>query len=595
MMSAQPYHALWKDPKNIFGIASPCEDCVEPLYPSTEITSQCTDQCVVIACNDPDHDQANQCHGTGDLHCDLVCEGAADCTDCDGFDEFLQCCTDYHSYFSDPRNVDQLSSNTSFSWDSSFEAFLCSCDGTGVLPPANTQAATNSTILVGQDSNIVIPAGVIFPPTPQLRTPHTTQNGPPSLSSGSVGPLSQVGLLAKIISPPTPPLPSPRATQCVASCPLGPVSNVDMPADTTVPPALRPPSPHNSHYLAPSALPSTGSGLLTCMWGNCRASFSSLPELVGHVNLEHLRLPSSPQQAGYVAPISPDVSPLACQWGNCGIHPWPGSTSSSSLGDDIEEMRKTIATHLLHDHLCMTNCDSTPANTTGNETDHSSASSQPSAETATRSASPSSSTGVHQCRWQSCKESFDTYEDLTTHITVFHVGCGKAQYECFWEGCNRNCSNGFSSKQKICRHLQSHTGHRPYQCEICQQYFSEAATLQQHMRRHTQEKPYVCDYPGCGKTFAIAGALTIHKRIHNGQKPFKCKFCDKAFSESSNLSKHLRTHTGARPYSCAEPGCNKSFARPDQLTRHLGVHRKKSPPQRDPSSPAVADGAAAVS
>jgi hypothetical protein len=34
---------------------------------------------------------------------------------------------------------------------------------------------------------------------------------------------------------------------------------------------------------------------------------------------------------------------------------------------------------------------------------------------------------------------------------------------------------------------QSHTGHRPFQCKMCQQNFSEAATLQQHMRRHTQE------------------------------------------------------------------------------------------------------------
>lgn len=40
--------------------------------------------------------------------------------------------------------------------------------------------------------------------------------------------------------------------------------------------------------------------------------------------------------------------------------------------------------------------------------------------------------------------------------------------------------------------FQSHTGHRPFQCSICQQNFSEAATLQQHTRRHTQESERSC-------------------------------------------------------------------------------------------------------
>lgn len=45
----------------------------------------------------------------------------------------------------------------------------------------------------------------------------------------------------------------------------------------------------------------------------------------------------------------------------------------------------------------------------------------------------------------------------------------------------------FKSKQKIMRHLQSHTGHKPFVCDICKQTFSEAATLQQHVRRHSKD------------------------------------------------------------------------------------------------------------
>jgi hypothetical protein len=181
---------------------------------------------------------------------------------------------------------------------------------------------------------------------------------------------------------------------------------------------------------------------------------------------------------------------------------------------------------------------------------------------------------THGCMWDDCNQIFSTCDALTAHIASAHVGSGKAQYECVWRGCPRVGGQPFASKQKILRHIQSHTGHRPFQCTVCKQHFSEAATLQQHMRRHTREKPYQCDYPGCGKAFAITGALTIHKRIHNGEKPFKCTYCERAFSESSNLSKHLRTHTGARPYACLEPGCEKRFARPDQVSRHMNVHRK---------------------
>ncbi|KAI9453415.1 hypothetical protein BJY52DRAFT_1123613 [Lactarius psammicola] len=239
----------------------------------------------------------------------------------------------------------------------------------------------------------------------------------------------------------------------------------------------------------------------TCLWNGCRSSFSSLAELVSHVNLSHLNV--------YLSE-----------------HPDPFATSSSCLRFSSEVLGLS-------------------------------------------------------CQWDNCVAgagcglSFASVDDLMNHLTADHVGSGKNHYECLWSGCERSGEKGFSSKQKVCRHLQMHTGHKPFQCKLCKQHFSEAATLQQHMRRHTQEKPYLCDVPGCGKAFAIAGALTIHRRTHMGLKPFKCKYCERAFSESSNLSKHMRTHTGVRPYVCEEPGCGKAFARPDQFTRHQGVHSRR--------------------
>ena len=72
-----------------------------------------------------------------------------------------------------------------------------------------------------------------------------------------------------------------------------------------------------------------------------------------------------------------------------------------------------------------------------------------------------------RCQWVNCRYSdveFDTTDSLMEHLSAEHVGSGKAEYACYWKGCNRNNDqnnvNGkiFSSRQKIMRHLQSHTG-----------------------------------------------------------------------------------------------------------------------------------------
>lgn len=299
---------------------------------------------------------------------------------------------------------------------------------------------------------------------------------------------------------------------------------------------------------------------------------------------------STPQSPAF---IDDALQSLSCLWKDCQQVPQPAQVAqlqvtngSDAWMNDLQLLNDkpslAMLQHLLHDHLGKPEMLEAEAEHDGGvgtnkKTKNNSITPQKRRRCDSCSGDEMDDDSL-RCRWEGCSEVFTNHSQLTDHITRVHVGSGKNEYECRWEGCERHAEGKtFPQKQKVLRHIQTHTGDRPFKCVMCGKRFSEPNTLAQHIRTHTQEKPYVCDFPGCGKAFAVAGSLTIHKRIHSGAKPFVCTYpgCEKAFAESSNLTKHIRTHTGHKPFEC--PECGKGFSRPDQLTRHRKTHERKLP------------------
>ncbi|KAK7952469.1 C2H2 transcription factor [Apiospora aurea] len=189
----------------------------------------------------------------------------------------------------------------------------------------------------------------------------------------------------------------------------------------------------------------------------------------------------------------------------------------------------------------------------------------------------------NRCRWKmgggsiKCDRIFNTSDELNSHVCDDHVNhrTAKDGYMCRWHGCPRDPDKPFGSKNKLRRHVTTHTHYKPFECHDCGEGFSARQALEQHERCHSGAKPYMCDTPGCGKAFKQKSALTMHKRTHTGEKPLICAVCGKRFGESSNLSKHRKIHNTDGKLTCDEPNCGKQFIRADQLRRHQETHQRR--------------------
>lgn len=129
------------------------------------------------------------------------------------------------------------------------------------------------------------------------------------------------------------------------------------------------------------------------------------------------------------------------------------------------------------------------------------------------------------------------------------------------------CNRSFAVKCNLEAHKWVHMGvrDRPHKCKLCERSFHRQKDLDAHIRSHKNIRPFTCNE--CGKSFIHKNNLQLHVREHSGEKQHKCMFCGKAFFRKYNLDNHVRIHTGEMPYECTI--CRKDFTQKSNYNVHM--------------------------
>lgn len=104
----------------------------------------------------------------------------------------------------------------------------------------------------------------------------------------------------------------------------------------------------------------------------------------------------------------------------------------------------------------------------------------------------------------------------------------------------RDCGNNFIENSTLKKHQQVHTWEETHRCLGCGENFS----LNYHLatpREVTQDSNCI----DCGKGFRDTSCLTIHQQSHTGEKPYTCDMHWKGFVLSSVYLNDHQTHTVA--------------------------------------------------